>query len=129
MPDWNKNKKKDIFDLFIDMKIMSDMSENSDIDDEYSWREKYAFDYENDTDPDDYETEEEYLEALEKEKYSWREDYDYDNKVDPEDYETEEEYLEALEQNDLENDENENVSTVFSGDKCLNTIFEFLNKK
>ena len=48
--------------------------------------------------PEDYETEEEYEEALEEARYGWRDDCEsaFDTGVDPEDYETEEEYEEAL---------------------------------
>ncbi len=48
----------------------------------------------------EYSSQEEYLEAVEKAKYSWRENYEFDfeNNIDPDDYETEEEYLEALEE-------------------------------
>ena len=49
-------------------------------------------------DPEDYETEEEYEEALNNEKYAWRltceDGYEYG--LDPEDYETEDEYNDAL---------------------------------
>ena len=47
-----------------------------------------------------YDTEEEYIEALEEAKIAWREKYDYDIDldIDPEDYETEDEYLEAFEE-------------------------------
>ena len=51
-------------------------------------------------DPEDYETEDEYNEALNEAKYGWRE-YCEDGVefgIDPEDYETEEEYNEALEE-------------------------------
>ena len=79
--DWNNNEKKDIFDQYIEMKVMSDKSyddvddfeletetdiDNLDCEDECSWREKYIDDY--DLDLEDYETEEDYLEALELER-------------------------------------------------------------
>ncbi len=67
---------------------------------DYRWREFCEDGSEYGVDPEDYETEEEYEEALEEAKYAWREDAEdgseYD--VDPEDYETEEEYMEALEE-------------------------------
>ena len=93
--DWNGNGSRDAFDSFMDMKIMSDTSfdnddeisdygndaahdyfnDNSnyiestfscDENDNYSWRENYDYDFEHNIDPEDYETEEEYLEALEE---------------------------------------------------------------
>lgn len=69
---------------------------------ENSWRDECDFkDYLNyDIDPEDYDTQEEYEDALQEKKYAWREDCDYDDylnyDVDPEDYETEAEYREAL---------------------------------
>lgn len=49
-------------------------------------------------DPDDYDSEEEYEEALTEAKYGWREECEKDSEygIEPEDYETEEEYEEAL---------------------------------
>lgn len=49
-------------------------------------------------DPDDYDSEDEYMEALTEAKYAWRDDCEdgFDHEVDPEDYETAEEYEEAL---------------------------------
>ncbi|MCQ4023303.1 MULTISPECIES: hypothetical protein [unclassified Ruminococcus] len=68
---------------------------------DYSWRETCEDGYDYGVDPEDYETEEEYEEALKEAKYGWRDtcdDNDNDYGVDPEDYETEEEYEEALEE-------------------------------
>ena len=50
--------------------------------------------------PDDYETEDEYTEALEEAKHAWRDTCEdvSDFGVDPEVYETEEEYSEALDE-------------------------------
>ena len=50
--------------------------------------------------PEDFDTEEEYNEALEEAKYAWREDYQYDELygLDPDDFETEEDFQEALEE-------------------------------
>ena len=76
--------------------------EQESLEEENSWREECDFkDYLNyDIDPEDYDTQEEYEEALQEKKYAWREDCDYDDylnyDVDPEDYETEAEYREAL---------------------------------
>ena len=78
--DWNNNGKKDIFDQYMDMKVMSNESYDVDTDD---------FDLDDKEDIYDLEHEEN--------KYSWRESYIFDFELDPEDYETEEEYLEALE--------------------------------
>ena len=93
--DWNGNGSRDAFDSFMDMKIMSDTSSDNDDEisdygddaahdflndnsnyiestfscdenDNYSWRENYDYDFEHNIDPEDYETEEEYLEALEE---------------------------------------------------------------
>lgn len=62
--------------------------------------------------PEDYETREEYNEALHNEKYGWRDfcedGAEYD--LDPEDFETEEEYEEALEEA-RETAENESADT------------------
>ena len=64
---------------------------------EYDWREDCEDGWEYDLDPDDYETEEEYEEALNEEKYGWRDScIDNDFGIDPEDYETEEEYEEVV---------------------------------
>ena len=64
----------------------------------YEWRESCEDGTEFGVDPEDYETEEEYNEALYKAKYGWRECCEsfLDTGVDPEDYETEEEYDDAL---------------------------------
>ena len=65
---------------------------------EYAWRDKYGRDDEFQIDPLDYETEDEYLTALNKAKYAWRDKYDYDREfgISPNDYETEAEYNQAL---------------------------------
>ena len=65
-----------------------------------SWRDYCEDGSEYDIDPDDYETEGEYEEAIQEAKDSWR-DYcedgsEYD--IDPDDYETEEEYEEAIQE-------------------------------
>ncbi len=89
--DWNGNGQNDAFDSFMDMKVMSESGErfNDDVsddflddcnesmdytrgtssgeeDNEYYWRENYDYDFDHNIDPEDYETEEEYLEALEE---------------------------------------------------------------
>lgn len=68
-------------------------------DNKYAWRLNCEDGSEYDISPDDYETRDEYHEALHLEKYAWR-DYCNDGSafgIDPEDYETEEEYEDALE--------------------------------
>lgn len=65
----------------------------------FDWR-KYCEDgSEYSLDPEDYETENEYEEALEEAKYGWRDVAEDGSKygLHPEDYETEDEYEEALE--------------------------------
>lgn len=74
-----------------------------DEDESTEWRENYDIDPDTGLDPEDFDTEEEYEEALEAAledaKTEWRENYDIDpdTGLDPEDFETEEEYEEALE--------------------------------
>lgn len=65
----------------------------------YAWRLNCEDGSEYGISPEDYETRDEYHEALHREKYAWR-DYCDDGSaygIDPEDYETEEEYEDALE--------------------------------
>lgn len=110
IPDMDGDGDHDMMDLIILDTILSEdekREEDNDEDDifdtsdsEDDWRDEHDEGYEYDVDPNDYETEDEYLDALEEAKYGWRETYegDTDYDVDPEDYETEEEYLEALEE-------------------------------
>ena len=65
---------------------------------DHSWRSLYDYDVETGIDPNDYETEGEYLEVLNAAKTAWRDYHFYDPEtgVDPEDYDTEEEFEEAL---------------------------------
>ena len=65
---------------------------------DHSWRSLYDYDVETGIDPNDYETEDEYLEVLNAAKTAWRDYHFYDPEtgVDPEDYDTEEEFEEAL---------------------------------
>jgi len=68
-------------------------------DNRYAWRLNCEDGSAYGIDPNDYETRDEYNEALRREKHGWR-DYCEDGSdygVSPEDYETEEEYDEALE--------------------------------
>ena len=110
IPDMDGDGDHDMMDFIILDTILSedekreedenedDIFDTSDSDDD--WRGEHDEGYEYDVDPNDYDTEDEYLDALEEAKYGWRETYedDTDYDVDPEDYETEEEYLEALEE-------------------------------
>ena len=96
-------KKKSIWDevyeatkrqIFIEHLVQ--LNEESE---KYRWREWNSSDYELGVSIYDYETEDEFEEALEEaqqERYGWRENYNIEAFVDPEDYETEEESLEAL---------------------------------
>lgn len=65
---------------------------------DHSWRSLYDYDVETGIDPEDYETEDEYIEALNAARTAWRDYrfYDPETGIDPEDYETEEEFEEAL---------------------------------
>ena len=68
-------------------------------DNRYAWRLNCEDGSAYGIDPNDYETRDEYNEALNREKHGWR-DYCEDGSdygISPEDYETEEEYDEALE--------------------------------
>lgn len=87
---------------------------NSDIfddaEDDYSWRTWCEDGSEYGIFPDDYKTEEEYIEALNNAKVTWRDDYPYeDNGVFAEDYETEDEYAEAV-QEAAEQEQNQTAS-------------------
>jgi len=65
----------------------------------YNWRDHCEDGSEYGIDPDDYDAEDEYDEALKEAKYGWRDTCEdgLQYSVDPEDYETEAEYNEALE--------------------------------
>lgn len=77
-----------------------DVFNDTDDSDKYEWRLYCEDGFEFGIDPEDYETEEDYEEALNEAKYEWRDNCEsvLDTGVDPEDYETEDEYLEALEE-------------------------------
>lgn len=121
MFDFNRDGKEDFGELWIAQKIFEDCTKeekshhdyssdyiyHSVLDDDddaidTSWRDFCEDGSEFDLDPEDYETEEEYEEALEeaKEKVAWREfcEDGSDVLIDPEDYETEDEYNEALQE-------------------------------
>lgn len=76
----------------------SDLFDDTDDSDKYEWRIFCEDGTEYGVYPEDYETEEEYENALDEAKYGWRDSCEsvLDTGVDPEDYETEEEYEEAL---------------------------------
>lgn len=78
----------------------SDLFDDTDISDKYEWRLYCEDGFEFGVDPEDYETEEEYNEALNEAKYGWRDNCEsvLDTGVDPEDFETEDEYQDALEE-------------------------------
>ena len=76
----------------------SDLFDDTDNSDKYEWRIFCEDGTEYGVYPEDYETEEEYENALDEAKYGWRDNCEsfLDTGVDPEDYETEDEYEEAL---------------------------------
>ena len=78
----------------------SDLFDDTDISDKYEWRDYVEVDYLLGIFPEDYETEEEYLEAVNEAKYAWRDTCEdgSDVCIDPEDYENEDEYNDALEE-------------------------------
>ena len=102
-PDMDGDGDKDIVDVLILDEIDNEIQKE--IDDRHSSRsssyaEDWDVDSDSDIDPEDFDTEEEYLEAVQKEKYAWR-DLTFDGLefgIDPEDYETEEEYNDAVEE-------------------------------
>ena len=72
----------------------SDLFDDTDNSDKYEWRIFCEDGTEYGVYPEDYETEEEYADALDEAKYGWRDSCEsvLDTGVDPEDYETEDEY-------------------------------------
>ena len=100
--DFNRDGKTDFSEHFlaygIFQAVMNSRESSNHFHDDYGWRDFCEDGFEYDVDPEDYDTEEEYMEALNKEKYGWRETCEdgFDYGVDPEDYETEEEYMEML---------------------------------
>lgn len=114
MFDFNRDGKEDFGELWIAQKIFEectkeeprhDYSSDYIFDDDLvdtSWREYCEDGSEFDIDPEDYETEEDYDEALAeaKQKVAWRKTCEdgSDVFIDPEDYDTEDEYNEALEE-------------------------------
>ena len=102
-PDMDGDGDKDIVDVLILDEIDNEIQKE--IDDRHSSRsssytEDWDVDSDSDIDPEDFDIEEEYLEAVQKEKYAWR-DLTFDGLefgIDPEGYETEEEYNDAVEE-------------------------------
>lgn len=108
--DFNRNGREELHELWIGHKIYEDVTKrNDDWDDysreydfltsDYTWRLTCEDGTEFGVYPEDYETEEEYEEALNEAKYAWCEDCEdmSETGVAPEDFETEDEYREALE--------------------------------
>lgn len=111
--DFNSDGKTDLGEQYIAYKIFEETTKKSeknsytgccsgtifetDSSDNYDWRLYCENGFEFGLDPEDYETEEEYEEALEIERTAWRDTCEdgADSGLDPEDYETEEEYEEA----------------------------------
>lgn len=87
-------KEESDYDSDLDSDLLSDTV----LSDKYDWRLYCEDGFSYDVDPEDYEAEEEYEEALNEAKYGWRDNCESisDTGIDPEDYETEEEYDEAL---------------------------------
>lgn len=97
--DFNKDGKEDLGEQWIAYKIFEESTKSTESDNEdYGWRRFCEDGFEFGIDPEDYETEEEYNEALEEAKYGWRNTVEdgLEFGIDPEDYETEEEYNDAL---------------------------------
>ena len=109
VPDMDLDGDHDMMDVIILDQIFDDLNkkketyeddETSFFDSDEDWRDNVEEGYEYDLDPEDYDTEDDYLEALEEAKVAWREKYEYDVDldIDPEDYDTEDEYLDAFEE-------------------------------
>ncbi len=102
-PDMDLDGDKDIVDFFIkeelDRELQAELDERDAAHTSGS-TEDWDIDEDSDVDPDDFDTEEDYLDAVEEEKHEWRAFArdGLDCGIDPDDYETEEEYEEALEE-------------------------------
>ena len=105
-PDFDGDGDHDLVDFLIMDDILSEEEKlTNDIDgsdplfeEDYDWREDAEDGSEYLLDPYDYDTEDEYLEALNEAKYGWRESAEdgLEYGLDPENFETEEEYEAAL---------------------------------
>ena len=100
----------------LDDPIFCDIPEAKVNDNRYAWRLNCEDGSEYGIYPEDYETREEYHEAIHREKYAWRDwcEDDTEHGVDPDDYETEDEYEEALEEARLSADDIEDVDCLFA---------------
>lgn len=107
--DFNRDGKEDLGEQWLAYKMFEEATKTEDdeidpiFDDDYddhSWRQFCDDGSEYGIDPEDYETEEDYNEALEEAKHAWRDiaEDGFEFGIDPEDYETEQEYNEALEE-------------------------------
>ena len=111
--DWNHDGKKDIWDTLYEYEMYRHMfpdNDNSnndsfsggifDDDDNYSWRDyaEEGFDY--GLDPEDFDTEEEYEEALDEAKSEWDEAFERAANIglSPEDFDSLEEFKEKLDE-------------------------------
>lgn len=112
--DFNGDGKTDIGEKFLAYKIFEQcMKKNDDADvdssldddldiassNDFSWRLYCEDGTEYCIFPEDYETEDEYNDALEEARHAWRDTCEdrSDFGIDPEDYETEDEYNDAFE--------------------------------
>ncbi len=128
--DFNGDGSTDLGEEWIAFNIFEDTMKTDAADDclfdddadDDSWREFAEDSSEYGIDPEDYETEEEYEEALEEAKYGWRDTAEDGSEygIDPEDYETEEEYEEALEEARSSTDIPVFVNVESQGDGYLN---------
>lgn len=111
--DFNRDGKESLSELWIAQRMFEEcakeqekISESNygsdfpDDDDGYEWRMFCEDGLEYGVIPEDYETEYEYIEALNEAKYGWRDICEDGSEygIDAEDYETEDEYEEALNQ-------------------------------
>lgn len=117
--DFNRDGREDFGEQWLALKIFEECTKhNSDTDDDYyyssgrmrsssaniaqnryEWRLYCEDGFDVGVDPEDFETAEEYEEALAEARSQWRNDCEdgSDVNIDPEDFDTEEEYTEALE--------------------------------
>lgn len=117
MFDFNRDGREDFGEQWIAMKIFEECTKKDESPRDYgfqrslfdhnidggvdiSWREYCEDGSAFDIDPGDYETEEEYEEALNAAKFAWRDTCEdsFELGVDPDDYETEDEYNKALDE-------------------------------
>lgn len=115
----------------LDDPIFYDIPEAKVNDNRYAWRLNCEDGSEYGVFPEDYETREEYHEAIHREKYAWR-DWCEDGSelgIDPDDYETEDEYEEALEEARQSADDTDDEDVVFTDhEDCDEDNDEYDNK-